>query len=185
MWIIAPLEKNPGLGRLWVSTKLLVTCLSSPWRELTPYSGEEVHVSGTWGPPPGVLPPNVSQSPPGREWNFITLECLQGERGSLPSHCHSIISKQRPYKNPRNPCRMVSQQTYFEMMNRRNPDSWVTRWKRPFANLHDQEIHFCDAQPLRFQVLSTMVASNNYPNKDDCNVHQANDTCMRRELDNR
>lgn len=163
MWIIAPLEKNPGLGRLWVSTKLLVTFLFSPLEKEDSLSRKGSTCLWDMGSPPGLLPPNVSQYPPGREQNVIILEYLQGERGSLSSLCYSIIPKLRPYENPRNPGRMAFQQTYVEMTNGRNLDSWVTRWKRAFANLHDQEIHFCDAQPLRFQVSSTMVASVNYP----------------------
>ena len=165
-WITAPLE-NPELrgDSEFLPSYWLPAC-PSLWRERTPYPGKEVHVSGIWGLSLGLLPLNISQYPLGREKNFITLECLQGERGSLPSVCYSIIPKQRPYKNPWNPGNMVSKKNLC----------WDDKWKESrflsqqieeslWQPLHSHEIYFWDAQLLRFQVLSTTVASINYPDQ--------------------
>lgn len=126
-WVTAPLEENLKLGRLQVSTRLLVTCPSSPLER--DYSLPWKVSQCLWHMVEGVS-------------SFIALECKQiSFRKKRKIYCPGIspgrervsislpiqlflnktwqcafLGRSRPYKNPRNPGMIISQQTFVKMM---------------------------------------------------------------------
>ena len=145
---------------------------------------------GIWSMSPAVEAQNLNHLTTREEGNFLLLECLQEEKGSVSSVCYSTalnsLSAPFPWEGPDHTRTQeiqgeLSPSIRTEVMmpqDGRNLDPWITRWRTAFANppeaLCEQKTNLCDIRSLRFQVLPILTASINNPIKDDFNIHWTN-----------
>lgn len=127
-WVTAPLEKDLKLGRLRVSTRLLVNCPSSSLER--DYSLPWKVSQCLWHMVEGIsnfIALEGKQISFGKKRKIIVLEYLQEERGSLSvcpvnyfwTKLGSVLSWEGPGKS-RNPGTIISQQTFVEMIMSRD-----------------------------------------------------------------